>query len=124
MTEQRAQRVRALFDQAADLPSADRKALLDACCADDPDLRARVEYLLACDDQLRAAEAQPGWLESPLVRSPQKETAFAEQAAATQTHFGPPDGLTTGATADPVAAALPGRLGRYELMEEIGRGGM
>jgi serine/threonine-protein kinase len=33
-------------------------------------------------------------------------------------------GRTAGSTAADAAAALPGRLGRYELLEEIGRGGM
>jgi serine/threonine-protein kinase len=112
--------VRALFDQAADLPSAAQKALLDACCADDPDLRARVEFLLACDARLRAAEAAPGWLDSPLVRTPRKATASADQPPSAQECAGPADDLTAGTRAD----ALPGRLGRYELLEEIGRGGM
>jgi hypothetical protein len=53
MTEPKPQRVRALFDQAADLPPTDQRAFLDACCPDDPDLRARVEYLLACDARTR-----------------------------------------------------------------------
>ena len=38
MTEERPQRVRALFDQAADLPPADQSAFLAACCAEDPRL--------------------------------------------------------------------------------------
>jgi hypothetical protein len=46
MAEQSPQRVRALFDQVVDLPTADQRAFLDACCAADPDLRARVEQLL------------------------------------------------------------------------------
>jgi serine/threonine-protein kinase len=120
MTEQRLQRVRALFDQAADLPSADRQALLDACCADDPDLRARVEYLLACDAQLRAAAVETGCLDIPLVRTPPRTSASAEQLPATLQPSGPQDGLRVSTQAD----ALTGRLGRYELLEEIGRGGM
>src|SRR6516162_1957946 len=104
MTEQRAQRVRALFDQAVDLSGAAQKALLDACCADDPDLRARVEFLLACDARLRAAEAAPGWLDSPLVRTPRKATASADQPPSAQECAGPADDLTAGTRAD----ALPG----------------
>jgi serine/threonine-protein kinase len=37
---------------------------------------------------------------------------------------GTPGGLTAVGTAGEVEAALPARLGRYELLEEIGRGGM
>jgi serine/threonine-protein kinase len=121
MTEQRAQRVRALFDQAADLSGAAQKALLDACCADDPDLRARVEYLLACDARQRGAEAAPGWLDSPLVRTPPPASA-AEPVDSTLEV--PADNLKAATGADAAAHPLLGRLGRYELLEEIGRGGM
>jgi WD40 repeat protein len=40
-------RLWALFDQAADLPPAERQTLLDAACADDPGLCAEVERMLA-----------------------------------------------------------------------------
>jgi serine/threonine-protein kinase len=121
MTEQRGQRVRALFEQAADLPPAEQQALLDACCAADPDLRARVEHLLACDAGLRAGAGAGALLDSRLVRAPQKVAAVAEGCPSTAEDPGPPRG-------DPAAgaevSALSVRLGRYELLEEIGRGGM
>jgi serine/threonine-protein kinase len=120
MTEQLPQRVRALFDQATDLPSAEQKAFLDTRCADDPDLRARVEYLLACDARLRAGEQAGSWLASPLVRAPQQAAVAAEDSPTTEKFPRPAGDLTMGTEAAPV----PSRLGRYQLLEEIGRGGM
>src|SRR5215470_4611786 len=117
MTEQRPQRVRALFEQAADLPRADQEALLDACCASDTDLRARVEYLLACDARLRD-DAPPAWLDSPLVRAP-LPPADSGKEPSTQEHGGLTEDRMTRTTGEPVVGALPGRLGRYELLEEI-----
>jgi hypothetical protein len=73
MLEERPQRLRALFDQAADLPPADQRAFLDTACPGDADLRSRVEYLLACDAKLRAEAG--GLLDSPLVQSPKTATA-------------------------------------------------
>jgi tetratricopeptide (TPR) repeat protein len=109
MTEQHLQRVRALFDQAADRPPADQKAFLDATCPDDPVLRARVEHLLACDARLRAPEAAPGFLASPLVRSPEKATDPGADTPSTLVTPGPPP-----------MPSVPG----YTLVRELGRGGM
>ena len=64
------ERVAALFYQAADRPSDERRALLDAACQDDPGLRAEVERLLAEDARLRAEDGAGAFLESPLMRSP------------------------------------------------------
>jgi serine/threonine-protein kinase len=108
MTEEPAQRVRALFNQAVDLPPAEQRALLDARCPDDPDLRSRVEYLLACDARLRAASAE-GLLDSPLVRPPQKATHSAEPPQSTEVRTGTPP-----------LPSVPG----YALVRELGRGGM
>jgi serine/threonine-protein kinase len=121
MTDERRQRLRDLFDRAVDLPAADQGALLGACCADDPDLRAHVERLLACDARLRGQESTGGFLDGPLVRPLPRTPASAEQAPVTpEANPAPTDDRTARTKAD----ARPGRLGRYELLEEIGRGGM
>jgi tetratricopeptide (TPR) repeat protein len=108
MTEHLPQRLRALFDQAADLPPADQKVFLDACCPDEPDLRARLEYLLACDARLRGEEGAGSWLDSPLVRSPQKTIPAPGPSTLAEELPGPP------------LPSIPG----YVILRRLGRGGM
>src|SRR5262245_33465117 len=99
MTEERRARVRALFDEAAELSPGERRALLDAACPADPDLRAEVEGLLAVDADLRAGGPEETFLKSPMLRPPEPPT-------------------------DPAAAALPPRIGRYRVLRLLGEGGM
>jgi predicted Ser/Thr protein kinase len=104
MAEGRLARVRELFDQAADLPAADRSAFLEAACAGDMALRVEVEALLAHDQFVD--DAQADFLQSPVVRPP-------SQAA------GPP------APSPSLAQApLPRTIGRYRVMRLLGEGGM
>src|SRR5262245_4249580 len=109
MAEQRPQRVRALFEQVADLPPAEQRAALDDCCAGDPALRARVEHLLACDAQMRRGEGVAALLDSPLLRTPRPGASWAEHTEATRVTPGPPP-----------LPSVPG----YALLRELGRGGM
>jgi serine/threonine-protein kinase len=104
MPEGSSHRVRALFDEAADLPPESRAAFLEVTCQNEPELRARVEYLLACDARLGAKDTTGSLLASPVVR------AVADTGPA-------PEGVQ--ALDEP-----PARLGRYVVEEEIGRGGM
>ena len=53
-----------LFEQALNAPEAERPALLERECAGDPDLRARVEALLAA---YFSADPAPG---SDIARAP------------------------------------------------------
>jgi tetratricopeptide (TPR) repeat protein/predicted Ser/Thr protein kinase len=65
MSEPRPRRIRALFEQAIELPPADRTAYLTEACPDDPELRAEVESLLAHADTDTAHD----FLASPLLRT-------------------------------------------------------
>jgi tetratricopeptide (TPR) repeat protein len=105
VSEPERDRLWALFDQAADLPPAQQRALLDAACADDPGLRAAVERMLANDARLGAAEAA-AFLKSPLIRSTAERPSGATPS--------PPVG----------APPLPSQLGRYRLIRLLGAGGM
>jgi tetratricopeptide (TPR) repeat protein len=108
MSEERPRRLRALFDQAADLSPADQRTFLAACCPDDPDLRVRLEYLLDCDARLRAPECAGEFLTSPFVRPPDRATSFGAELPACSGASGPP------------LPSVPG----YSLLRELGRGGM
>lgn len=57
------ERVKRVFDDAVDLPSAERLHVLDSACASDPALRAEVERLLAEYDR------SEGFLDSPVVQA-------------------------------------------------------
>jgi WD40 repeat protein/predicted Ser/Thr protein kinase len=106
MAEGRLARVRELFEQAADLPAADRSTFLEAACAGDGTLRAQVEALLARESVLPADGAEADFLKSPLVRPPSQVPA----------HPSPPPSHAS--------APLPPMIGRYRVARLLGEGGM
>jgi hypothetical protein len=108
MAENRWERVRDLFDRAADLPPHARQALLDAACLGDPALRAEVEMLLTLDARL-TSEGKQQFLQTPLVRPPSGPGGVAADLS----FLAPPS--------EPGAL---GRLDHYEVLEVVGRGGM
>lgn len=110
---------RAIFTEALDWETPeDRAAYLDAACAGDPALRARVEALLRSHEQ---AGEFPGKL------APQR---LAEELAARgpdDTRTGPGDAGAAGGLDfldPPDKPGSIGRLGHYEVREVVGRGGM
>jgi hypothetical protein len=94
MTDAERARVEALFERAIERPAAERSSWLAAAC-DDAAVRSRVEALLA-------AHERAGILERPL-------TDVAEDVQV---------------RAEGDEPAPSGRLGRYEIRRELGRGGM
>jgi WD40 repeat protein/predicted Ser/Thr protein kinase len=113
-------RVETLFHQAADLPPAERRALLDAACRDDPGLRADVERLLAEDARLRAEEGAGAFLDSPLVRPPDAGGAGEEGGGR-----GPQQTWPAGSPG-PSGLLPPGlaRIAHYRIVRLLGEGGM
>ena len=59
MTAERWQRVKEVFQGALDLDAGERPTFLDQACADDLDLRLRVEALLASDENIGEFLARP-----------------------------------------------------------------
>ncbi|WP_165226845.1 serine/threonine-protein kinase [Aquisphaera insulae] len=104
MTEADRLRVRALFARVADLPPEERGAFLDEACRGEPEIRERVDRLLAFD--ARSGPDEDGFLKSPVVR----------------TLGGPPSAFF------PLPQApepeLPSHISRYRILRRHGEGGM
>jgi eukaryotic-like serine/threonine-protein kinase len=102
----RRREIEELFNKILDCPPTDRSAFLDRACAGDPDLKTEVMRLLANHE-----EATDGFLHSPDF----------------QTARGPASEATTVTLeSDGRRPAWEARrvIGSYELIREIGRGGM
>jgi tetratricopeptide (TPR) repeat protein len=98
MTPQRWQQIQALFDQAIQSEPAQRENVLAGACDGDPQLRAEVEALLAHDAQVERA----GFLPSP----------------------GPADVAPNGTGKSQAAGLGSVTVAGYEILAELGRGGM
>src|SRR5258708_4949840 len=90
-----------LFELVLNTPEANRAALLDRKCAGNPELRQRVEALLA-------AHAAPQVLIDPLVDGESTRT-FGDRTKSYAGHA---------ASAGTIIA------GKYKLLQQIGEGGM
>ena len=95
-----AKSVKAIFERALEKDAADRAALLEEACAGDLALRRRVERLLRLHEQPDRLFDQPA---TQLLAGGDEALDFLEPSAK-------PGSL--------------GRLGHYEVLEVIGRGGM
>lgn len=96
MKADRWRQVREVLDQAIALPEAERVSFLDSACSGDPELRSEVESLLISHQRAGSV-----FLKDPAV---DLKSAFPEPAR-------PPDRVGR-------------RIGVYQIVEEIGHGGM
>jgi regulation of enolase protein 1 (concanavalin A-like superfamily) len=117
---------RDIFLAVLDLPDpAARAAYLDAACAGDAARRARVEALL------RSHEAAGSFLAAPAVAAPEPDRAATRTlgpdagAGSTPTGGGTPgpEDEALGFLAPPQRPDSLGRIGHYEVLEVLGRGG-
>src|SRR5687767_9507125 len=93
-------RLEALLEEALELPFDERCALLERVGRDDPDLRERIEQLLAADAAAGdfLSDGAEAWLRSASV--------------------------TPGHGVDEGALVAGTRVGPYRVLHELGRGGM
>ena len=102
------QRVAALFESAMDLSTSAQKALLDRECDGDANLRRQVERLLEMDRN--AASRAPIPPRNADALQPTQEICGTRARPSNPTSYDDP---------------APGKLlGQYELIRELGRGGM
>ena len=104
MTPEQYQQVKQIFSAVLELPGAQRAAFLAEHCAGDAELRAEVESLL------QSHEAAERFIETPALAM--NATLLA--------------GIPTLSDADgqPEPSALGKRIGAYEIVRELGEGGM
>lgn len=95
MNPERWQQVRALLDHALELNSAEQKLYLDQACANDAELRSEVESLLASHQKAG----------SVFLKDPAINLLAKSELPAKLTNVGR-------------------RIGAYQILEEIGEGGM
>ena len=98
MNRERWRQIESVFAEAVELPVADSRTYLDRVCGDDGELRREVELLLESD---RRAQGRIG--------------SFVGQAAAA---------FAVQMERDYSASQIGRRIGPYEIVREIGRGGM
>jgi serine/threonine protein kinase len=101
MDPNRWRQIEDLYHLALEKPSQDRAAFLDRACSADPSLRQELESLLAIAD---GADAY--------VKAAVREASFSAGDATAVA----PNALNPGSG--------PQKLGRYELLEQVGKGGM
>src|SRR5262245_11512371 len=95
LTSERWRRLKEIFQAAIELPAVEREAYLAGVCMDDPSLRVEIESLIAAHDQ-------PG----AFLDIPAFELAATDSAG------------------DQANQLLGASLGRYQVLEFLGRGGM
>ena len=110
-------RVRAVFDEALDLAGAERVAYLDETCRNEPEVRARVEALLA------AAEREGDFLSSPTSPDGDPDPDATLETPVPMSEEPTVGDLGESRDAVPMSEAPGAWIGPYKLLQLIGEGG-
>src|SRR5262245_57703656 len=95
-----------VFNEALQLPPAERAAFLDEACAGDAELRARVEDLLQAHIRAGSFLQESATGVTPFRTSPKREAPSSSARLP-----------------DPFVERAGDRIGRYKLLQQIGEGG-
>jgi uncharacterized protein (TIGR03067 family) len=125
-----------VFHLAREKPPHERAAFLEAACAGDAQMRQRVEILLEADDgagsflqtpvneQLATSAFRPeGGQDAPSATHCQDGATPEVKSEATLAEAAPPKPEGLGFLAPGTRPGSIGRLGHYEILEVIGKGG-
>ena len=116
MTPERWQRIKDVFNMAAEHEPGKRSGFLDEACANDREMRLYIESLLAHDD------SRPGLLESELAgKCLADERDRVVQDAFRDELVGPGNGEPQGRASAPTS---PAQIGPYRILSRLGAGGM
>ena len=96
------QQIKSLFHAAVEMEGGERQAFLTEACAGDEGLRRRVETLLVAHEEAGPFLVSPALVDAGVVSADERQQVLADTA-----------GLLAGQ-----------RIGPYEIVREIGRGGM
>ncbi len=117
--------IKAIFVEALDLATdAERAACLDRACAGSPDVRARVEALLAAIGQAGSFLEKPaaGWETGREPGAGDGSATLADQGDWGDATIS--SGAAPGGPPGPWAPSNPARLGDFELIRRLGEGTM
>ncbi len=109
MKPERWRKIESVFQAAIDLKIEDRQTFLESECSDDPSLRTEVEKLLHDSESATSFIESPVWTDGFLI-DPSIKKAISDSFGEEET--------------DDEDALIGARIGVYELVEELGRGGM
>lgn len=109
MSSERHQHVKAIFLEAVDLAEPQREAYLQTSCQNDAELRRKVEALLAQDTATDDAF---------------DDQAIAQGRSGLDALVAAAESGGQGAPIDAATAPLPERIGNYEIVRQVGAGGM
>jgi serine/threonine protein kinase/Tfp pilus assembly protein PilF len=113
MPQTRWQQIEEIFQSALDLLPAERSGFVSMRCADDAELQREVEKLLADYESADSFIESPVWTNSGFLDS------VAKRSIASSLEESAPGGTTFKQD-----AMIGRRIGNYEIVREIGRGGM
>ncbi|QYO66125.1 protein kinase domain-containing protein [Leptolyngbya sp. 7M] len=110
MSPERWRKLESIFDKAIEMPVGERKAFLDSECGDDDEIKEKVEELLRAEASVENFIESPVWTDSGVI--------------STRTRRDLSRSVDNGFENLERDLLIGTKIGRFELKQELGRGGM